>query len=416
MIENFDSMLSTSLQLEEPWYVTGASFDPEKQQMNIWVKVRVKVRDRAVFACPRCGTQAKRYGYEPYEWSWRHADCLFFPCYVHCQRPKVLCEKCGVQQVNAPFERQNSRFTLMFEGYAMMILADVPRRQASRLLRCNEKSLASILSYWVNRAADKQDLSKVSKMALDETSKRRGHQYVTIAIDALEHRVIDVEDGRTKQAVAAVKARLERQGGSADNITAVTSDMSASFLPAVKEYFPQAEQIVDKFHVKQVLTKALDEVRKNEQREVDDKKTLFQYRKLFMTRDDHMSEKQKHHYRILSKTCPKTARAHRIVEALDIFYACTTVADASQRFKELYSRMRRCRLEPMKAAAVTLMNHRKEIMNYFHDRLTNAICEGINSLVQAAKRKARGFNTFEGFKAMIFLVAGKLELDVPAPF
>ena len=151
MIENFDNMLSTSLQLEEPWYVTGASFDPEKQQMNIWVKVR----DRAVFACPRCGTQAKRYGYEPYERSWRHADCLFFPCYVQCQRPKVLCEKCGVQQVNAPFERQNSRFTLMFEGYAMMILADVPRRQASQLLRCNEKSLASILSYWVNRAADK---------------------------------------------------------------------------------------------------------------------------------------------------------------------------------------------------------------------------------------------------------------------
>ena len=269
MIENFDSMLAASLQLEEPWYVAGASFDSEKQQMDIWVKVR----DHAVFTCPRCGSQAKRYGYEPYERSWRHADCLFFPCYVHCQRPKVLCEKCGAQQVNAPFERQNSRFTLMFEGYAMMILADVPRRKASKLLRCNEKSLTSILSYWVNRAADKQDLSNVTKMALDETSKRRGHQYVTIAIDALERRVIDVQDGRTKEAVAAVKVRLERQGGSADNITAVTSDMSASFLPAVKEYFPHAEQVIDKFHVKQVLTKALDEVRKNEQREVDDKKT-----------------------------------------------------------------------------------------------------------------------------------------------
>ena len=412
MIENFESMLASSLQLEEPWYVSSASFDPEKQQMDIWVKVR----ENAVFVCPRCGSQAKRYGYEPYERSWRHADCLFFPCYVHCQRPKVLCEKCGAQQVNAPFERQNSRFTLMFEGYAMMILTDIPRRKASRLLRCNEKSLASILAYWVNRAADKQDLSNVSKLALDETSKRRGHQYVTIAIDALGRRVIDVEDGRTKEAVAAVKARLERQGGSADNITAVTSDMSTSFLPAVKEYFPLAEQIIDKFHVKQVLTKALDEVRKNEQREVDDKKTLFQYRKLFMTRDDHMSEKQKHRYRTLSKTYPKTARAHRIVEALDIFYACTTVADASKRFKELYSWMRRCRLEPMKDAAVTLMNHRKEIMNYFHDRLTNAICEGINSLVQAAKRKARGFNTFEGFRTIIFLIGGKLELDVPSPF
>ena len=92
------------------------------------------------------------------------------------------------------------------------------------------------------------------------------------------------------------------------------------------------------------------------------------------------------------------------------------MADASKRFKELYSWMRRCRLEPMKNAAVTLMNHRKEILNYFHDRLTNAICEGINSMVQAAKRKARGFNTFEGFRAMIFLIGAKLELDVPSPF
>ena len=412
MIENFDSMIATSLQLEEPWYVSGASYDAEKQEIDIWVKVR----DNAEFACPRCGSQAKRYGYEPYERSWRHADCLFFPCYVHCQRPKVLCGKCGAQQINAPFERQSSRFTLMFEGYAMMILVDVPRRKASQLLRCNEKSLASILAYWVNRAAGKQDLSAVSKLALDETSKRRGHQYVTIAIDALERRVIDVEDGRTKEAVGAVKARLERQGGNADNITAVTSDMSTSFLPAVKEYFPLAEQVIDKFHVKQVLTNAMDEVRKNEQREADDKKTLFQYRKLFMTRDDHMSEKQQYRYKTLSKTYPKTARAHRIVEALDTFYACTTMADASKRFKELYSWMRRCRLEPMKNAAVTLMNHRKEILNYFHDRLTNAICEGINSMVQAAKRKARGFNTFEGFRAMIFLIGAKLVLDVPSPF
>ena len=62
------------------------------------------------------------------------------------------------------------------------------------------------------------------------------------------------------------------------------------------------------------------------------------------------------------------------------------------------------------------MNHEREILHYFHDRLTNAVCEGINSMIQAAKRKARGFNTFDGFAAMIYLVAGKLELAVPDPF
>ena len=78
--------------------------------------------------------------------------------------------------------------------------------------------------------------------------------------------------------------------------------------------------------------------------------------------------------------------------------------------------MRRCRLEPMKVAAQTLKNKADLILNYFIERVTNAICEGINSLVQAAKRKARGYNTFEGYSSMIYLVAGKLVLDVPSPF
>ena len=72
-------------------------------------------------------------------------------------------------------------------------------------------------------------------------------------------------------------------------------------------------------------------------------------------------------------------------------------------------------LSSWRGAGQTLMNHEREILHYFHERLTNAVCEGINSMIQAAKRKARGYNTFEGFAAMIYLVAGKLELPVPDP-
>ena len=60
--------------------------------------------------------------------------------------------------------------------------------------------------------------------------------------------------------------------------------------------------------------------------------------------------------------------------------------------------------------------HKTGILAYFADQLTNAICEGINAMVQAAKRKARGFNTYQGFASMIYLVAGKLQLDAPKPF
>ena len=90
--------------------------------------------------------------------------------------------------------------------------------------------------------------------------------------------------------------------------------------------------------------------------------------------------------------------------------------EAQTRLNKLCSWMRRCRLQPMKDAALTLRHHGTEILNVFNTRLTNAICEGINSMIQAAKRKARGFQTFEGYAAMIYFVAGKLDLATPVPF
>ena len=170
---------------------------------------------------------------------------------------------------------------LLFEGYAMMIMADVPRRKASRLLRCNEKTLASILSYWVNQAVEALDLSDVTKLAIDETSRKRGHDYVTITI--------------------------------ASTIAAVTSDMSKSYLPGVRENFPDAEQIIDKFHVKKVLTDALDKVRKQEQKETNNKKDLFLNRHFLMMSQSRMNSEQLTKLAALSKAYPKTGRAFRIV-------------------------------------------------------------------------------------------------------
>lgn len=404
-------MLAGSLTLTEPWYIEGAEFDAKKSEIHI----HVGVRNDAAFVCPICGAKTKRYGYEPNERVWRHADCLFYPCYVHCRRPRVLCDKCGVQQISAPFERANSRFTLMFEGYAMLIMADVPRAKAARLLRCNEKSLASILSYWVKDAVDKTKLDDVKSIAIDETSFKKGHSYVTVAIDADKRRVFDVEPGRDKTAVASVATMLRDHDGDPLKVQSATSDMSKTYLPAIKEHFPNAKQIIDKFHVKQMFLKALDEVRKLEQANSPDKKTLFQARKLIMIPKSRMNEKQTARMKHIANFYPKTGRAFRMAQVLDLFYEATTKEEGEVALDKLCSWMLRSRLSPMTKMAQTLRNHKAQILNYFEHRLTNAICEGINSMIQAAKRKARGFHTFEGFSSMIYLIAGKLKLAVPTP-
>ena len=412
MVSNFTKMIAGSLGLKEPWYIKGAEFLEDRQEVHIYVGIR----EDAAITCPHCGQATQRYGYEPNERVWRHGDCMFFPTYVHCRRPRVLCPHCGVQQINAPFERKNSRFTLLFEGYAMLIMADMPRSKAAQLLRCNEKSLAEILVYWVNKAVEERPLDDVSSLAIDETSFRRGHSYVTLVLDAQRRRVIDVEPGRDKDTILSFAQKLEQRGGNRSNITAVTSDMSKSYVPAIREVFTKAIHVIDKFHVKQILLNALDEVRKAEQKQTEDKRALFLGRRLFMIPQLRLSEEQTEKLAKLSQSYPQTGRAYRIVAALDTFYASSTVEEAETTFTKLYSWMRRCRLQPMKQAAQSLLRHKEQIIAYFQERITNAICEGINSMIQAAKRKARGYRTYEGYTAMIYLIAGKLQLAVPKPF
>lgn len=411
-IVKMTKMMSGSLGLEEPWYIAGAEFDEEELTLHIYVDIR----KGAAMACPKCGSQTKRNGYEPKERVWRHGDCMFYPCIVHCRRPKVLCPNCGSTQVNAPYERKNSRFTLLFEGYAMLILADMPIAKAAALLRCDEKSLVKIMRYWVNKAVDSMDLSDVAMLAIDETSFKRGHKYVTLVVDAVKRRVIDVEEGREMETVKLFAGKLSAKGGDQEKVTAVTSDMSKTYLPAIEKYFPNAENIIDKFHVKKVLIDALDEVRKAEQKAVANKKELFRGRRLFMIPQAKLTLDQSVKLAEMSKRYPQTGRAYRVVAGLDDFYSSGTMEEAEAAFNSLYSWMRRCRLKPMKEAAGTLMRHKHKILAYFKNRITNAICEGINSMIQAAKRKARGFHTFEGYSAMIYLIAGKLQLAVPKPF
>lgn len=412
MIENMEKMIAGSLGLEEPWYVEKAEFHEEEPAIHICVGVQ----KTAQFVCPKCGGTTVRYGYEDKERVWRHGDCMFYPTYIHCRRPRIQCPHCGVIQLNAPFERSGSRFTLMFEGYAMLLLESMPVARAARVLRCDEKSLTNIMKYWVKKADSARDLSETTSIAIDETSNKKGHDYVTLVIDAATRAVIDVEEGKDKSTVEKFKKKLEKQGGKAESIETVTGDMSKAFLSGVEGTFPNANYIIDKFHVKQILIKALDEVRIAEQRESEDKRSLFLGRRLFMIPEHRMTDDQKTKFTVLSSKYRKTGKAYQIIASFDDFYASNSLSEAEAKFNALYSWMRRCRLEPMKKAALSLREHKDKILTFFKHHLTNAICEGINSIVQAAKRRARGFHTFEGFACAIYLAAGKLKLAVPSPF
>ncbi len=298
----------------------------------------------------------------------------------------------------------------------MLLLEGMPVSRAAGTLRCNEKQIRKIMKYWVEKADNERSLENVTSIAIDETSFKKGHKYVTLIIDAFKRSVIDVEEGKDNETVKRFREKLENHGGKAENILTVTSDMSKAFLSGTEENFKNAENIIDKFHVKQILIKALDEVRINEQKQAHDKRSLFLGRRLFMIPKRNLTDKQQLALTELSCKYPKIGKAYQIITAFDDFYDSPSVKDAEIAFNKLYSWMRRCRLEPMKKAALSLHEHKDKIFSYFSHHLTNALCEGINSIVQTAKRRARGFHTFDGFACAIYLAVGKLHVPAPAPF
>src|SRR5690606_20098436 len=110
------------------------------------------------------------------------------------------------------------------------------------------------------------DLSHIKAAAIDETSAKRGHQYISLVMDLNQGKVGYVTEGKDASTLARFKDRLKDKGGDAQQIKTFCSDLSPAFIQGVQEHFPHAAHVFDKFHVMKLLNTALDEVRRQEQK------------------------------------------------------------------------------------------------------------------------------------------------------
>lgn len=408
---NFVDMFEKSIGLKDPWKVTRAEFDSRERAVHVYVEPS-KI---AQYQCPECGKMCKRYDDEEDERIWRHADVVMYPCYIHCRRPRTNCREHGIRVVDAPWARKGARQTLLFEGYAMMLAETMTLNEARKVLRISRTALMHIVNYWVEKAVAETDLSEIEQISIDETSFKRGHSYVTVVGDPVRRRVIGVEEGRDMDAVERFSFDFINRKGDCNKITHVSMDMSATYKKGCELCFPKAKPVLDHFHVKKLVLDGMDEVRREEQgrKQARNKRAG---RKLLMIPQKRMTDEQNIVTQALCKEYPKTGRAFQMVQQFDDLYRCSTIIEAESVLKKITSWMMHSRLEPMKRVAKSLRKNKTEILEYFKNRLTNAFAEGMNSLIQAAKRKARGFRTFRGYKTMIFLAVGRLHLSYPYPF
>src|ERR1700746_1752332 len=400
-----EELFSAALGLGQQWRVVECRFGGEPKQLELRLE---HVRGQH-FECPQCATLcgvrhtiARR---------WRRLNFFQYRCELVAKVPRTWCPKDGVLQVQVPWAREGSGFTLLMEALMLLLSAEMPVNGVADLLDEHDTRLWRVLMHYVEQAHAKSDWSAVRRIAVDETSARRGHRYVTNVLEAENSSLLLVVEGRSAEALGAFAKALVKHGGDPSQIEAIAMDMSPAYAKGATEYFPQARIVFDKFHVMVLAGQALDEVRRELQREGADLKGA-----MWSLRGNawNLSEERQEQRKNPSREYTKLGRAMSVRETLQAIYASSDRLVAEAELDWWCGWAARSRLGPFRHLAKTVRQHWEGILAYFDTYLTSAAIEAVNGIIQLAKRMARGFKNFVSFRTAAYPRAGKLKLAVAA--
>ena len=398
-----------------PWKIAELTLDVPSKRLDIHLDFPPGTR----FPRPSDGKLCAVY--DASERSWRHLNFFQFECYVHAYVPRVNGgDPDGVKTIEVPWARPGSGFTLLMESLIVVFAqSGMTVAEAARTLCVSDHRLWRVLFHHVDQAHSHIDASEVRELTVDETSVRRGHDYVTVVCEPGQRaegrptRVLSVTEGKDAQAVQQAAEVLRTLGMDPHAVEHVCADMSAAYAKGIAEAFPQARLVFDFFHVVGLLTQAIDQVRRRESRVFPD--LLKGTRYLWLTNEENLSEEKRARRGELCRSKLQTAKAHAHLAAFQDLLRAHNPEEAVAGLKWWYNWVCHSRIPEMIKVAKSIKRHWDGIVAYLQTRLTNGPAEAVNGLIQTAKRKSRGFRSFEYFRTIIYLIGSKLTFDLPSP-
>jgi transposase len=400
-----ENLFADALGIKAPWFVEHVELSTENEGRRLEIKVNFS-RGCQFTAAGRDGVHPV---HDTVRKEYRSTDFFDIPCHIVCRIPRVKLPDGRVRMHQPEWAGMVSGFSKLFEAIAVMLLESMTIKGVAKTMRISWHQTREIARKYVNEAESKADLSKVTSVAIDETSKKRGHKYVTIVADPEERKVIFVTEGRDAEAVVSFSDHLKERNASPDQITSVSIDMSGAFIKGVQDNLPNARITFDKFHVIQHAKDAIDETRRSEQKSDP---SLKGTRWLLLKNRSDLNKAQQADLDGLVKqaTSKATARAWLYCEQLRDIMDRKQIYVVTRMLKKWCSNVLRSKVEAMKKVARMILSHFEGVVAWAQTRQTNGFLEAINGLFQAAKRQARGFSNFETIRIVIFLRSGKLDL------
>jgi transposase len=394
------------LGISAPWSVSKVELDLKGQRVDVWTE-----HSDTSWPCPECNELLPVYDHAD-ERQWRHLDSCQFATYLRAKPPRVKCPTHGVKQVRLLWAEPRSRFTAMFERFAIDVLLQTDITGARRILRISWDEAWHILKRAVGRGLAAKESRICSHVGVDEKAIAKNHKYMTLVCDLKRGTIEHIAKDRRCESLDGYFKQLspEQLAG----IEAIAVDMWDPFVKAIRLNVPGWEEklVFDRFHVMKQVGWAVDLVRKKEHKELRSvgDETLKGSKYLWLYAKENVPDSHLLHFQALRTANLKTARAWAIKESLRELWHYKRRGWAMKHWKRWYGWASHSKLKPVIYAARTLQRHLQGVMTYFAHPVTNAVSEGINSKIQTIKKRAYGFRNPDNFEAAIFFHCGGLQL------
>lgn len=380
----------------------------EERPMHLVLQVRTRAgRDR----CGGCGRKARgRHGRGKMR-TWRDLSPWGIPMELRGEVRRVVCGTCGVRTMQVPWARTGSRFTRRFEDEVAWFLQRADQTATSQYFGIAWESAGRIARRVVEEKLAGRGHAAVF-LGVDEISYGRPRKFLTVIVDHETGQVVWAAEGKNAETLREYFNSLT--AAEREAVEVITMDMSAAFKKAVEESVPQAVIVYDRFHVMQLLSRAVDEVRRAEMRACLDpgmKAALKGTRWVLLKNEWNLTLREQQKLAALPRVNGRLYRARLLRDAFQIIFQAITVQEADTRWKEWLQWALRARLKPFLKLAHTIANHWEGIRRFIELRVTNAPVEGYNSKIRMISHRAFGFHHASSLIAMIKLNCAGITLS-----
>lgn len=367
-------------------------------------RIRVHIQRRShVARCSRCGRYSGEF-YDSKNRVLRDHNWADKPCYLVVSRVRVYCRYCWAVRVEKlPFASKTGNFTTRFAHSLVELARHMTRADVALYRGVSEDTVGrlewqALQNFYPNRSK----LSGLKQIRCDEIARRKGHNYVTVIVDALTNRVVWVANGRRQQDLDGFFKALGPRG--CQKLEAVCIDMSRSYIPAFEKGCPNAKIIFDRFHVVKHFHEAMNAVRKSDiLKSPENEKAKWRHSRhaLGKNRGD-LTEKQSKVLAWMLKEKPMIAMVYQLKLRFSKIWDVATLRGAKISLTRWIQRANQIQHAAIKAFCETLERHRKGILNYHLYPLTNGPQEGFNNKLNVLRRRAYGYRNVDWYSLKIF--------------